>query len=774
MITKSLLKTFVLSMFLSVAATVASAQNVTGRVVDNENRPIDYVNVLLLKSDSTYIVGTLTDTDGVFTFENPQGNPAFISLSSIGYLTKTLSIPHGGDFGLITLTPESLMLEEVVVKSQRPVTAIKGDALVTNVAGSQLEHAGTANDVLAQVPMMLGRDGNFEVFGKGTPAIYVNGREIHDLTELSRLNSADIRYVEVITNPGAKYGGSVKSVVRIRTKRPQGDGFSETLRIQGVVQKYLRTVDQANIKFRTGGLELFGNFGYLGGKFPGGNRVDMTTRSATLWNQLLTQKGSTSIDDVYAKAGFSYLFNDSHSVGAYYSEGFTKQRGANTGISSISADGKPYDELTMLGRSRTDALPKHHANLYYNGEVGKLGVDFNVDYMWRKSSNLMWNDERSSAGPNTSVSSTGINRSRMIAEKLVFSWPFWKGGIEFGEEYIASRFSTDYVTDAAIVDDGESKVDENNIAGFAEIGQSFGQFNVGIGLRYEHVRFDYSENGQRRDAQSKAYNNLFPSFQLSTMLGSMQLSLNYTHKTRRPGYADLDGTVDYINRFTLEGGNPYLKPEKIHSVELTGSWRQFFGQLSYTYKKDAIMNTTRPYGEDGEVKFITMDNFPGQRALRAFVGGRFQVGVWQPVVNLGLVSQSLTIDYDNGRKKLNNPVGLVQFQNAVHLPWDVWLNVDMQWMSAGNDDNTYQGASSYLNMKLYKAFCNNRFSVTIEANDIFNGSNRDMTLLNKDVTICKVNTTNNRSFFLTLQYSFNTTRDRYRGHGAGANEMNRF
>ncbi|MDE5828100.1 MAG: outer membrane beta-barrel family protein, partial [Duncaniella sp.] len=77
-------------------------------------------------------------------------------------------------------------------------------------------------------------------------------------------------------------------------------------------------------------------------------------------------------------------------------------------------------------------------------------------------------------------------------------------------------------------------------------------------------------------------------------------------------------------------------------------------------------------------------------------------------------------------------------------------------------------------MKLYKAFCNNRFSVTIEANDIFNGSNRDMTLLNKDVTICKVNTTNNRSFFLTLQYSFNTTRDRYRGHGAGANEMNRF
>ena len=80
------------------------------------------------------------------------------------------------------------MLGEVVVKSNRPVTAIKGDALVTNVAGSQLEHAGTANDVLAQVPMVLGRDGNFEVFGKGSPAIYINGREVQDLTQLSQLN----------------------------------------------------------------------------------------------------------------------------------------------------------------------------------------------------------------------------------------------------------------------------------------------------------------------------------------------------------------------------------------------------------------------------------------------------------------------------------------------------------------------------------------------------------------------------------------------------------
>ncbi len=85
-----------------------------------------------------------------------------------------------------------------------------------------------------------------------------------------------------------------------------------------------------------------------------------------------------------------------------------------------------------------------------------------------------------------------------------------------------------------------------------------------------------------------------------------------------------------------------------------------------------------------------------------------------------------------------------------------------------------QKSSSYLNAKLYKAFFNDRFSITLEANDIFNKSNRDVTLLNKDVTIYKFNTTYNRTFMLTLQYTFNSSRDRYRGQGAGTNELNRF
>lgn len=377
-------------------------------------------------------------------------------------------------------------------------------------------------------------------------------------------------------------------------------------------------------------------------------------------------------------------------------------------------------------------------------------------------------------GTFTFITSLGVSHSRMLAEKLVFTYPILRGTIELGEEYTASRFSSVYTTDAEIVNNANSRVDENNIASFLELRQSFGNFKVGAGIRYEHVNFDYFENGRKNDDQSKAYNNVFPSLSLSTMVKNVQFSLSYTHKTQRPNYSDLDGTIDYVNRFTLESGNPYLKPEKIHTIELMGAWKQFFGQINYTYKKDPIMNTTHPYNDNGEIKLVTLDNFPKIHTLQAFVGSRFQVGIWQPVVNMGIIKQWLTIDYMGTPKKQNNPIGMIQFQNAIHLPGDIWMNIDLQWMSKGNEKNTLRGSSSYMNVKLYKAFFNKSLGVAIEANDIFNKGSYGLTMMSRDVSTFQLSENLSRSFVLTLQYTFNSSRDRYRGQGAGNNEKNRF
>ena len=401
--------------------------------------------------------------------------------------------------------------------------------------------------------------------------------------------------------------------------------------------KYFTNVNQGNFKYRTGGLEVFANFGEATAKFQS-NQYGVSN-SSLQWEEKITQTGYGNVTDFFGKAGFSYMFNEKHSIGAYYANGITRDKMHHTHVTDLSVRGDFFDGATSTRAGDTKKLPRHGANVYYNGKVGDLGIDFNTDYMWSKSRSNVTVDEVSVNQGSALISSFGTNRSRMFAEKLVLSYPLWKGGIEVGEEFVSSRFSSDYMTDAEIIDNADTRVDESNIAGFLDLRQTFGRFSLGAGLRYEHVKFDYLENGQRNEDQSKTYNNLFPSFFMSTTAGQVQLSLSYTSKTQRPNYGDLDGTIDYINRFTLQGGNPYLKPEKTHTVELTGAWRRIFAQLSYTLKKDPIISTTKPYGDTGEIKLMTLDNFPEIHSIRAFIGTSFNVGIWEPRINLGLTKQ---------------------------------------------------------------------------------------------------------------------------------------
>ena len=266
------------------AMTPMMAQNITGKVMNTKGEPLAFANVVLLnRTDSAFVKGAVSGEDGSFAIDS-SCNGGIIKVTSVGYKTICKDCT-GENVGIIKMEEDSKMLGEVVVKSSRPVTAIKGNALVTTVANSQLSHAGTANDVLRQVPMVTGRDGNFEVFGKGTPLIYINGRVVQDKNELAQLNSQDIKNVEVVTNPGAKYDASVKSVIRIRTKPSQGEGFGGTLRAQNGYRHYFVSMEQANLKYRKGGLEVFTNLNYYGGKFYSYESTNMETQGSTNWLQ---------------------------------------------------------------------------------------------------------------------------------------------------------------------------------------------------------------------------------------------------------------------------------------------------------------------------------------------------------------------------------------------------------------------------------------------------------------------------------------------------------
>ena len=124
------------------------------------------------------------------------------------------------------MQPETMTLKGVVVRGEIPQYKMTTGGMTIDIQNSLLKDVGTADDVLSMLPQIQGSDGNFTVFAKGTPEIYINNKKVQNARELKQLKSTDIKSVDVITSPGAKYNAEVGAVIRIKTKKHQGDGIS--------------------------------------------------------------------------------------------------------------------------------------------------------------------------------------------------------------------------------------------------------------------------------------------------------------------------------------------------------------------------------------------------------------------------------------------------------------------------------------------------------------------------------------------------------------------
>ena len=234
----------------------AKTQDVVGKVIDKNNNPVPFVNVVLLSlPDSAFVQGAVTDEQGMFKIVTSL-HEGLLKLSSVGYETLFLNINTTNEL-TIQMMDDTQMLGEVVVKSQLPQTHAKGDAMRTTVAGTILEKAGTVSDALSKIPSLEAeRDGAVKVLGRGDAEVYINGRRVQDNSELSRLRSDQIQHVDVVQNPGARYAASTKAVVRITLKKAQGEGISFQDNLEGIYQYGHTLTNNLDVNYRTGGLDI--------------------------------------------------------------------------------------------------------------------------------------------------------------------------------------------------------------------------------------------------------------------------------------------------------------------------------------------------------------------------------------------------------------------------------------------------------------------------------------------------------------------------------------
>lgn len=296
------------------------AQNIKGKIENTKGKPLAFVNVVLLtRGDSAFVKGAVSGEDGSFVIDSPC-NDGIIKVSSIGYTTVFRDC-RGEDMGVIRLSEDSWMLGEIVVRSQLPKTVLSGEGMTTTVSGSVLEKTANMEQLLSRIPSVSAKDGDIEVFGRGTPVIYINGRKMQDQMELQRLQPTDIKNIEVISNPGARYDASVKSVIRITTKKPQGEGFSFDNSTSFVINedKRMSYYESFRGNYRKGGFDITG---FLYGAYthqPDNKRIQQCTYTSNTWlqNTEITQEYINL--NPYARLNASYMFDDENSIGVSFS-----------------------------------------------------------------------------------------------------------------------------------------------------------------------------------------------------------------------------------------------------------------------------------------------------------------------------------------------------------------------------------------------------------------------------------------------------------------------
>lgn len=760
------------------AITPMMAQDIKGKIVDEKGEPLTFANVVLLnRQDSAFVKGVVSGEDGHFAIDSACNN-GIIKVTSVGYKTAWKDCT-GENAGVIKMVANSKVLGEVVVKSSLPKTILKNGGMTTTVAGSVLEKAGTMEHLLDRIPNVSAQNGNINVFGRGEPIIYINGRQMRDRSELDRLSSDNIKSVEVIANPGARYAASTKAVIRITTKKIRGDGFGFDATTEGSYDEKKNAGGYArlNLYYRRNGLEL-GAYAY-GSKQSSPDEKDlqqMTYLDKTL-NQQDRTRWKNKTETFSSRLNASYQFDDNNSLGASIS--FLRNP-------KLQTDGKTegsvlrdevLTETTTYISSEFGQNSNWSSNVYYVGKVGKLGIDFNTDWFWSKGNNKNNIDEHyqevNSEIQNQLVSSTTSKYNRLIASKMVLSYPLFGGDLSVGGEYSFTNRNTNYaIIPNTLADNVIDRIKEGMASAFVTYNRDFGKLNMEAGLRYENVDFKYYDNGKYMAEQSKTYGEWFPSLSLSMPIGNVQMQLSYAADINRPNYWVLRSGVQYSNHYTYETGNPFLVSEisRNTSYDLAYKWLTF--NLTYEHVSDPIYQTVEMYKDNTTIGLMRMINGKSYNNVTSTLNLQPTFGIWHPMLSAMVEKQWFELETRDGRY-LNKPVAMFRFNNTFDTKWAMF-SVMMTYITKGYEENHYIYKPMFnTDLSIYKGFLKDCLTFQLYVNDVF-GTN-DSHIIGKygklKETIFDEFSTSKIS--LTVRYKFNTTRSKYKGTGAGDSQKNR-
>lgn len=739
------------------AVFAQASGKLTGVLKDEAGATVSFGTVAVVSASTTTITtGGVSEADGKFAIQTPAAGTYLLRITAVGYkqyetpvFTVTGAL-YTKNFGTIALKSDVRQLKEVNVQALQPTITQQADRMVVGIEGTALAAGNTAYQVLAKIPgVFIDQEGNIQLNGRSGVTVMLDGKltylSARDLrTMLEGMSAENVRNVEIITNPSAKYDAEGSSgILNINLKKNNQSGMNGS-----VYAGYTYNGKQhgynsgGTINHKRGPWNSFATLDFarrVGGREATFTRVFYGEQQTTYFDQIATgnfqAQGPPAI-----RVGTDYSLNDRHSLGfmGYYN---TNQAQSdfltNTYIGSAPNRPSLFIDAQNYVTSRFSNLT---TNLHYAGKLDTTGTTLTADLDYARIRNparsdfFNYFDDLSSAQPDsTDFLFTDLQSGYTIyAAKMDFTRPFSRGRkLELGAK--TSRVISDndarfYLNngDVPVLDTRRTNhfyYREYIYAAYVNWNTKLGErYTVQAGLRAEQTQ----SNGQlltTGQVTKRSYLSLFPSlFVQQKVNADYEINYSYSRRIQRPNYGNLNPFILYRDPYTWWQGNPYLRPQYTHAFSMTHSFKKTYSfVLGYQLIRDVIAELPLLDTEKATtVYYIGNVNDGHNVSLTGIVPIKFSKH-WES-------SNTLVMSYNKFNTVVNQAsiandriFYMIQSNQTIQLPFDLRAEINGAYRGPTAYGLYFVDSQWWIHLGLKKTFLNKTLDVSLNANDIFKG-----------------------------------------------------
>ncbi|WP_370214841.1 TonB-dependent receptor domain-containing protein [Mesoflavibacter profundi] len=588
---------YLATLFTCIFSVLAIAQDavVSGQVLDQNNLPLPFVNVLLTDAnDVTSVKGASTDEAGKFTITGLDFKAYILKASFLGYesFTNTITINSSGLDQIIVLKPSAENLDEVVLSAKKPTLVKTADRLTFNVANTALVE-GNILDVLRSTPGILILDNNLSV--KNTsPTVFINGRkvqlsasEVTQLLENSPANS--IQKIDVITNPSAKYDADNGVVIDIVMSKNlitgyRGNVFSNYT--QGVFPRYNAGINQF---FKTEKINVNLNYSYNHSKINRDNINEINyfeTDNSISENWLSALNRNTTSKTHNTNLNFDYFLSDNSTLSLTTNVIYLPSYDYNTNGNTIVTNFTTNNDYNFIVNNNSNdnkynlALDLDFVQKFKNKSTLSVNAHMTkYDYERHQQVNSQYYFANSSSNFDTAFKTDNNQVTDIFTSQLDYETPLnetstLSAGVKTSVINTASdiiQFDIDPTTGNTTYNAQDSdnyNYDEAIFAAYLNYNIDWEKWSFSAGLRAEQTDIE-GQSLSTNVLNKQDYLEWFPTLNLSWQTTeNLSLYSNFKRSINRPNYQNLNPFNFFLNDNTIVTGNPFLQPTFTNKIVL--------------------------------------------------------------------------------------------------------------------------------------------------------------------------------------------------------------